>query len=166
MTSQSFAGVTPHPLTRALATRDPAAVRALLAPDVVFHDPVASARFQGAETVADVYRVLLEACEQWEWLTELASEGQHAIVYRIRLAGKDVEVVDLLWFDDQGRIREIRAMARPLSGMAGFVAAVGPPLGRRNGRIRGALLRVAGWPATKLLVAIDRMGSRLIRPRK
>jgi hypothetical protein len=148
-----------------MAARDSTAIVGLLASDVVFHDPVASTRFEGAETVADVYRTLLEACERWECVTELAAPGQHALVYRARLAGKDVEVVDLLSFDDEGRIREIRAMARPLTGMAGFVSAVGPPLGRRNGRIRGAALRLAGFPASKLLASIDAVGSRLIRPR-
>jgi SnoaL-like domain len=148
-----------------MAARDAEAIRTLLSPSVVFHDPVASARFEGAEAVTDVYRILFESCERWECLTELATHDQHALVYRARLAGRVVEVVDLLSFDREGRISEIRAMARPLAGMAGFVAAVGPPLGRRNGRVRGLLGRLAGWPASKTLVAIDSLGSRLISPR-
>jgi hypothetical protein len=100
-------------------------VRELLAPEVVFHSPVTFHPFVGRDTVAQLLALVAQTFEEFRYTDEFATGGAHALIFRASVAGKELEGVDLLRFDEQGLIADFTVMLRPLSGVIGFAQAMG-----------------------------------------
>jgi hypothetical protein len=61
---------------------------------------------------------VLRVFEDFGYEAELASEDgrDHALMFRARIAGKDVQGCDFLHYDEDGRFVQLAVMVRPLSG--------------------------------------------------
>jgi hypothetical protein len=97
----------------------------LLAPGIVFHSPATFHPFVGRETVARLLQIVAQTFEDFRYTDELHGEGSHALVFRASIAGKELEGLDLLRFDEDGLIADFTVMLRPLSGLIPFAQAVG-----------------------------------------
>lgn len=149
---------------RAMEARDAAAMLATLAPDVVLRSPVIGVPFRGRDAVAELLGHLMDALEKWECREDLSKNDVHVLVADARIAGRDVELVDVITYDHEGRVREIRVLARPFSGAAAFAAVLGPRLVR--GRPRQALVRAATAPLPGAFALGDRAVARLLPARR
>src|SRR5256885_9959991 len=107
-----------------MLARDPAALAATFADDVVLRSPVAARPFRGRERVADVMTELIAALDELEYTAVVDGGDVHVLAFRMRLDGRVVEAVDLLRFDADGRVREIVVHARPLAATAHVMAVV------------------------------------------
>lgn len=103
------------------------AVRELLAPEIVFHSPVTFHPFVGRDTVVQLLTLVAGTFEQFRYTDELAgaSDGAHALIFRASVAGRELEGIDLLRFDENGLIADFTVMLRPLSGLIPFAQAMG-----------------------------------------
>lgn len=112
---------------KAVEARDAAALEALLAPDVVFHSPVAYKPYPGKPLVAAVLRGALRVFEDFRYVREISSaDGRdHALVFRATVRGKEVNGCDFLHLDDDGLIEDLTVMVRPLSGANALAEAMG-----------------------------------------
>jgi len=151
-----------EPVRQAMLARDPQALIATFAPDVELRSPVTARAFRGREEVGELMTELLAVLEDLEYREVAVNGDAHLVRFRMRLRGRDVDVVDLMRFDEQGRLREIVVHARPLAGVALFAAVVGPRLARRRSRWKG-LAAQGARPLPVLLRAIDAAGARLTR---
>jgi hypothetical protein len=97
----------------------------LLAPDIVFHSPVTFHPFVGRETVTRLLELVAQTFEDFRYTDELAGEGSHALIFRAAIAGRELEGIDLLRFDEHGLIADFTVMLRPLSGLIPFAQAMG-----------------------------------------
>jgi hypothetical protein len=104
---------------------DVEAVRELLSPEIVFHSPVTFHPFVGRDTVMVLLSLVAQTFEDFRYTDELAIDGAHALVFRARVAGKELEGIDLLRFDERGLIDDFTVMVRPLSGLIPFAQAMG-----------------------------------------
>jgi hypothetical protein len=104
---------------------DVEAVRGLLAPEIVFHSPVTFHPFVGRDTVMVLLSLVAQTFEDFRYTDELAIDGAHALIFRASVAGKKLEGIDLLRFDEQGLIDDFTVMVRPLSGLIPFAQAMG-----------------------------------------
>jgi len=100
-------------------------IRELLAPEVVFHSPVTFHPFVGRDTVSQLLALVAQTFEDFRYTDELAADGAHALIFRASVAGKEIEGIDLLRFDEQGLITDFTVMVRPLSGLVPFAQAMG-----------------------------------------
>jgi hypothetical protein len=100
-------------------------VRELLAPDIVFHSPVTFHPFVGRDTVAQLLSLVANTFEDFRYTDELVVDGMHALIFKASVAGKELEGLDLLRFDEQGLIADFTVMVRPLSGLIPFAQAMG-----------------------------------------
>lgn len=155
----------PHPLRTAMEARDVDAMVATLAPDVVFRSPAVSTPFVGREAVRELFTALIASLEEFEYTHEIDGGETRVIGFRARIAGRPVEGVDLLEHDADGRVREITVYARPLSGAAAFVAAIGPRLAAARSPARGRFAAIGTRPLPGFLAFVDAVGARLIRAR-
>jgi hypothetical protein len=131
-----------------MEARDHDAVIAALAPDVVLWSPIFDKPFTGIDEASDLFAVLIEVLTPLTYLDEIPGDP-HILHFRAEIDGTELEGVDLLRFDEQGRVKEITVMFRPFKGVAAFMSATGPKLGRRRGGAgRAAVLRVATAPLT------------------
>lgn len=113
----------------AVERRDHAGMSAALHPDVVFRSPVTFQPFLGRDAASHLLGIVMEVFEGFRYTDELAGEGTAALVFEARVGTRDVQGVDLLWFDDEGLIREFAVMVRPLSAARALAEAVGARLG-------------------------------------
>ena len=99
-----------------------------LAEDVVFHSPITFKPFEGRESVAMLLGVVFRTFEDFRYTDELDGDEVKALVFRAKVGDKQVEGLDLLRFDDAGKIADFTVMVRPLSAAMALAEAVGKGL--------------------------------------
>ncbi len=109
----------------AVERQDIDAARELLAPDIVFHSPVTFHPFLGRDTVIELLSLVAQTFEDFRYTDELTIDGAHALIFKANVAGKELEGIDLLRFDDAGLIADFTVMLRPLSGLIPFAQIMG-----------------------------------------
>jgi SnoaL-like protein len=110
----------------------PAMVDAL-APDVVFNSPVSFRPFEGSDAVGQVLGAVLETFEDFRYTGELAGDTAHALVFEARVGEKQVQGIDLLRFDAEGKIDDFTVLVRPLSATIALAEAMGPKVAHLKG---------------------------------
>lgn len=117
----------------AVDARDPGAFDELFTDDIRLHSPVKFTPFEGKPMVLGLFGVLLRTFEDFRYVGEFdgtaeASDGREAasavLVFRATVNGKQIHGIDLLQFDDTGRIAEFTVMVRPLSAVQALGEAV------------------------------------------
>jgi hypothetical protein len=112
----------------AVEAGDHAGMVAALAPEPVLRSPVSFKPFEGREAVSKLFAILLETFEDFRYTDEFEAGGSAALIFQARIGDRDVEGLDLLRFDDEGRIAELTVMVRPASGLMALGEAVGAKL--------------------------------------
>jgi hypothetical protein len=110
----------------------PAMVDAL-APGVVFNSPVAFKPFEGRDAVGQVLAAVMRTFEDFRYTDELAGETAHALVFEARVGDKQVQGIDLLRFDSEGKIEDFTVLVRPLSATIALAEAMGPKVAHLKG---------------------------------
>ncbi|MCW3010668.1 MAG: nuclear transport factor 2 family protein [Solirubrobacterales bacterium] len=102
---------------------------ALLADDVVFRSPAVFKPYEGRATVAHLLTTVFEVFEDFRYTDELDADGVHALIFEARVGDRQLQGLDLIRTDADGRITEFTVMVRPASGLAAVAAAMGARLG-------------------------------------
>lgn len=145
---------------RAAAERgDADAVAELLAPDVVFHSPMtARVRFEGKEEVTALHRDIFAVLENLDTTEPLALGDTRSFTFHATVRGVELDAMNLVHFNEKGRIVEITIYVRPLPALATLFATLPPRVSvRRRGRLRGTLAAVLARPLAFALRTADRM---------
>jgi hypothetical protein len=121
------------PFRDAVLRRDHPAMVDSLADGVVFNSPVAFQPFEGRDAVGQVLAAVLETFEDFRYTDELAGETAHALIFEARVGDKQVQGIDLLRFDADGKIEDFTVMVRPLSATIALAEAMGPKVGHLKG---------------------------------
>lgn len=123
-----------HPFGAAVLDRDIDAAVALFDDEIVFSSPIVFRRYTGKAAVAAVLTAVSMVFEDFAYETELESgDGRdHALVFRARVDGKEIQGADFLHHGDDGLVDRMTVMVRPLSAalalrdrMAALLAAPG-----------------------------------------
>ncbi len=155
----------PTPLRVAMEAGDHAAVVDSLAEDVVLRSPIFEKEFRGRDEASDLFAVLIEVLEELTYVAEIPGDP-HMVWFRAKVKGTPLEGVDLLRFDQEGKVEEITVLMRPFPGIAAFISATGGPLGRRRGGAgRAALISAANPPVTFFMRRLAGIGPRLLKLR-
>ena len=104
---------------RLVRTHDPGGLDALLADDAVFHSPIVHTPQVGK---AITQRYLMAAFsvffnESFRYVREIAGERDAVLEFMLELDGVAINGVDLIKWDDEGRIVEFKVMLRPLKAV-------------------------------------------------
>ncbi|CAA9498459.1 MAG: hypothetical protein AVDCRST_MAG85-1611 [uncultured Solirubrobacteraceae bacterium] len=117
-----------HAFRAAVESGDIEAAVALLADDVTFRSPAVFKPYEGRETVSTILRTVYGVFEDFHYTDELAGEGVHALIFETRVGEKQVQGMDLIRADANGRIGEFTVMVRPASGLMALAERMGPAL--------------------------------------
>lgn len=111
---------------QAVDARDLAAILAKFREDAVLHSPVSFHPFEGREAISHLFRILLEIFDEFRYTDELISADGRTVglVFRARVGDRNAEGLDLLRFDEEGKVRELTVMVRPRSALEALFAAV------------------------------------------
>ncbi|WP_432037225.1 nuclear transport factor 2 family protein [Streptomyces cucumeris] len=118
----------------AVENGDRAALEDLFTEDIRFYSPVKFTPFEGRPMVLGLFGVLLRTFEDFRYVghfdgtAETSSDGavlpSAVLLFRATVNGKEIHGIDLLQFDEEGRIREFTVMVRPQSAVQTLGAAV------------------------------------------
>jgi hypothetical protein len=117
-----------HPFRVAVEANDLERAGALLHDEVVFRSPAVHQPYRGRAAVSHLLRHAGAVLEDLVYVDELHGERSIGLVFRARVGDKDVEGLDHLTLDDDGRIIEFRVMIRPLSGLIAMAQTMGARL--------------------------------------
>jgi hypothetical protein len=115
------------------------ALPALLHPQAVFRSPMAYKPYNGAPVVSLILNTVLKVFEGFTYHRELATaDGLNVVLeFSATVSGRELKGIDMIRFDEDGKIVEFEVMIRPMSGLQ----ALGDEMGRRLGPL------LAGKPA-------------------
>jgi hypothetical protein len=118
---------------RAVETSQMAAAVELLAEDVVFESPIVHRVYEGRDAVAPVLFAVSTVFEDFHYTAEFSSADGHVLRFRARVDDREIDGVDILTVDPDGRIMAFAVMVRPYSAatalrtrMAALLAGAGP----------------------------------------
>lgn len=105
-----------HELVR---TRNAAGLDALLADDVVFHSPVVHTPQVGKRVTAMYLTAAFEVFfdDSFHYVREVAGERDAVLEFVVEIDGIAVNGVDLITWNDDGRITGFKVMLRPLQAV-------------------------------------------------
>ena len=104
---------------RLVKDRNPAGLDSLLAEQVVFHSPVVHTPQVGKATttryLAAAFVVLFN--ESFRYVREISGPRDAALEFQVDIDGISVNGVDLIRWDDEGKIVDFKVMLRPLKAI-------------------------------------------------
>jgi ketosteroid isomerase-like protein len=118
----------PTPFRAAVEAGDWDAARALLHDDVVFRSPAVFKPYAGKAACAHLLRHVEQVFADFRYVDELDDGDRVALVFEATVDGKQVQGLDHLRLDADGRIVELTVMIRPLSGLIALATAMGARL--------------------------------------
>jgi hypothetical protein len=103
----------------------------LLDPQALFRSPMAHTPYPGAPVVSMILNTVCKVFEDFAYHRELVSaDGLNVVLeFSARVGEKQLKGIDMIRFNEQGKIVEFEVMVRPLSGLQALGAEMGQRLG-------------------------------------
>lgn len=112
-----------------IAARDLSGLADILHPQAVFRSPMAFNPYPGAQAVQLILGTVIQVFEDFVYHRELASaDGLNVVLeFSARVGDRKLKGIDMVRFDEAGKIVDFEVMVRPMSGLQ----ALGEEMGRR-----------------------------------
>ena len=111
---------------------DLSSLSSILHKDAVFRSPVAHTPYPGAAVVALILNTVSQVFTEFEYLRELATEDGVRVVleFGAQVNGKQLKGIDMIRFDETGKIVEFEVMIRPLNALQALAEEMASRLGQ------------------------------------
>lgn len=114
----------------AVEAKDLDALMNTMAEDVVFRSPVTFKTYEGKQAVRFLLSIVMRVFEDFRYVDELDGEGSSILVFETRVGDREVDGIDYLELDDEGRIRRFTVMVRPMSAVTRLAETIGAELAK------------------------------------
>jgi hypothetical protein len=108
----------------AAETKDFSAIDELFAEDVVFRSPVVFKPYEGRDAVAMLLGAVSQVFEDFRYTDQVETGEAAALAFSARVGDRELDGIDFLHFDDEGRINRMEVFVRPMSGMHALAEAM------------------------------------------
>jgi len=108
----------------AAEAKDFSTVDELFSEEVVFRSPVVFKPYEGREAISVLLAAVVQVFEDFRYVDQVETGDTAVLVFSARVGDREVDGVDILRFDSEGRIRELMVMVRPMSGMNALAEAM------------------------------------------
>ena len=102
---------------RAAEAKDFSRVSELFEEDVTFKSPVVFKPYEGREALGVILGAVVQVFEDFRYVEQVETGDTAVLVFEARAGERDLQGVDILRFGENGLIRELIVMVRPMSGM-------------------------------------------------
>jgi hypothetical protein len=119
----------PHPFRRAAEAKDLELLSEALADDVVLHSPILFRGFEGKDVVAQVLTHVAATLEDLTYVDELSGERSVCLRFTANVGDRQLEGIDYLTLDDDGKVIDLTVFMRPLSALTRFNELMAQRLG-------------------------------------
>jgi hypothetical protein len=110
----------PHPFRVAAEAKDVERMTETLREDVVLHSPILFRGFEGREIVTQVLTHVAATLEDLTYVDELAGESTVCLRFKANVGDRELEGIDFLELDEEGKVAELTVFMRPLSAINTF----------------------------------------------
>ncbi len=104
--------------------KDFSAIEDLFTEDVAFRSPVVFKPYEGRDAVAMLLGAVSQVFEDFRYTDQIETGDAAALAFTARVGDKELDGIDFLHFDDEGRINRMEVFVRPMSGMHALAEAM------------------------------------------
>lgn len=119
----------PHPFRRAAEAKDLDLLVETLREDVELHSPILFRGFEGRDVVAQVLTHVAATLENLTYIDELHEGSSVALRFKANVGDRELEGIDFLELDDEGRVAVLTVFMRPMSALKAFNERMSERLG-------------------------------------
>ncbi len=119
----------PHPFRVAAEAKDLEGMKETLREDVILHSPILFRGFEGRDVVIQVLTHVAATLEDFAYTDELAEDGVVVLRFKARVGDRELEGIDFLELDAEGRVAELTVFMRPMSALTRFNEQMAARLG-------------------------------------
>jgi hypothetical protein len=109
-----------HPFRVAAEAKDVELMTETLREDVVLHSPILFRGFEGRDVVGLVLTQVAATLEDLTYVDELAEGDTVCLRFKARVGDRELEGIDFLELDEDGKVAELTVFMRPLSAITAF----------------------------------------------
>ena len=109
-----------HPFRLAAEAKDVELMTETLREDVVLHSPILFRGFEGRDVVGQVLTHVAATLEGLTYVDELTGESSVCLRFKAKVGDRELEGIDFLELDDEGKVAELTVFMRPLSAITAF----------------------------------------------
>jgi SnoaL-like domain len=110
----------PHPFRVAAEAKELDRMAELLSEDVVLHSPILFRGFEGREMVSQVLTHVAATLENLTYVDELVEGRSVVLRFKADVGDRELEGIDFLELDEDGKVAELTVFMRPLSALNRF----------------------------------------------
>jgi hypothetical protein len=108
----------------AAESKDFSALDELFADDVVFRSPVVYKQYEGRDAVAMLLGAVAQVFEDFRYTDQVETGDAAALAFSAQVGDRELEGIDFLHFDPEGRINRMAVFVRPMSGVNALAEAM------------------------------------------
>jgi len=108
----------------AAESKDFSAIDELFAEDVTFKSPVVFRPYEGRDAVAMILGAVVQVFEDFRYTDQVETGETATLAFSARVGDRELDGIDLLRFDSDGRVRELAVYIRPMSGVNALAEAM------------------------------------------
>jgi hypothetical protein len=109
---------------RAAESKEFSAIEELFAEDVVFRSPVVFKPYEGRDAVAMLLGAVVQVFEDFRYTDQVETDDAAALAFSARVGDRELDGIDFLNFDSDGRINRMAVYVRPMSGVNALAEAM------------------------------------------
>jgi SnoaL-like domain len=109
---------------KAAETKDFSAIDELFAEDVVFRSPVVFKPYEGRNAVAMLLGAVVQVFEDFRYTDQVETDDAAALAFSARVGDRELDGIDFLHFDSEGRVDRMAVYVRPMSGVNALAEAM------------------------------------------
>jgi hypothetical protein len=109
---------------RAAEAKDFSAIDELFAEDVVFRSPVVFKPYEGRNAVAMLLGAVVQVFEDFRYTDQVETDDAAALAFSARVGDRELDGIDFLHFDSEGRVDRMAVYVRPMSGVNALAEAM------------------------------------------
>jgi SnoaL-like domain len=111
---------------RAVEAEDREALVEQLAAEIRFRSPVTFRAYEGRDLVGAILTEgAMNVFEDFRYTDQVEDGDVAALIFTARVGERELDGLDLLRFDDEGKVAELTVMVRPMSGLAALAEGMG-----------------------------------------
>lgn len=104
--------------------KDFSAMDDLFAEGVVFRSPVVFKPYEGREAIAMLLGAVVQVFEDFRYTDQVETGDSAALAFSARVGERQLDGIDFLSFDGEGRINRMSVFVRPMSGVHALAEAM------------------------------------------